>query len=80
MDLPKMSVECDADDPTSERVTGDPRYPGVTQMSSIRIRPLSDNCKSELMIYRSVDGTFYLCTLTNFGFNWRALRIVIDKL
>ena len=75
-----MSVECDADDPTSERVTGDPRYPGVTQMSSIRIRPLSDNCKSELMIYRSVDGTFYLCTLTNFGFNWRALRIVIDKL
>ena len=36
----------------------DPRYPGVTRMSSIRIRPLTDNCESELMIYRAVDRIF----------------------
>ena len=49
-------------------------------MSSIRIKPLGDNCKSELMIYRSVDGTFLSECVDKLGYNWKALRIVMDKL
>ena len=80
MRFSSIVVGGDAGDPTSLRVTSDPRYPGVTQMSFIRIRPLGDNCKSALMIYRSVDGTFLSECVDKLGYNWKILRIVMDKL